>query len=62
MKVTPVLAALVLCIPALAADAPRGIQAGDINRSVDACTDFFEYANGAWREANPIPASLSRWS
>ncbi len=62
MKVAPFLAALALCLPALAADAPRGIQAGDINRSVDACTDFFEYANGAWRAQNPIPASLSRWS
>jgi endothelin-converting enzyme/putative endopeptidase len=62
VKVAPVLAALVFSLPALTADAPRGIEAGDINRSVDACTDFFEYANGAWRAQNPIPASLSRWS
>src|SRR5262249_34198086 len=25
-------------------------------------TDFFEYANGAWRKANPIPPSMVRWS
>ena len=40
----------------------RGIEVGDLNRSVDACTDFFEYANGKWRAENPIPPSMSRWS
>ncbi len=33
-----------------------------MNRNVEACTDFFEFANGAWRAANPIPPSMSRWS
>jgi endothelin-converting enzyme/putative endopeptidase len=42
--------------------AARGVEAGDIDRRVDPCTDFFEYANGAWRAANPIPASMTRWS
>jgi endothelin-converting enzyme/putative endopeptidase len=40
----------------------RGIELTDMNRSVDACTDFFEFANGTWRAQNPIPASMSRWS
>jgi putative endopeptidase len=49
---------------ALAAEpAPaRGVYTEDINRSVDACADFFEFANGAWRASNPIPASMVRWS
>ena len=34
----------------------------DIDKNADACTDFFDYANGAWRAANPIPASMQRWS
>jgi putative endopeptidase len=40
----------------------KGIELSDMNRSVEACTDFFDFANGAWRAANPIPASMSRWS
>ncbi|HKF44490.1 MAG TPA: M13 family metallopeptidase [Thermoanaerobaculia bacterium] len=40
----------------------RGIEIADIDKSADPCTDFFEYANGAWRAANPIPASMGRWS
>src|SRR5215212_8877106 len=46
----------------LTAQTQRGIFAQDIDKSADACTSFFDYANGAWRKANPIPASMSRWS
>ena len=47
---------------AKAAATMKGIEAGDVNRSVEACTDFYEYANGAWRAQNPIPAGQPRWS
>ncbi|HEX8170179.1 MAG TPA: M13 family metallopeptidase [Thermoanaerobaculia bacterium] len=40
----------------------HGVFLQDIDRNVNACTNFFDYANGAWRAANPIPASMQRWS
>ena len=40
----------------------HGIQVSDLNQNVSACDDFYEFANGGWRAANPIPASMSRWS
>jgi len=60
-----ILAAVLLALApaALAADpALRGIQTSDIDRSVEACTDFFQFANGEWRKQNPIPPSMVRWS
>lgn len=40
----------------------QGVHTDDMNRQVQACSDFYEYANGTWRAENPIPASLPRWS
>ena len=40
----------------------QGIQMGDIDQKADACTDFFQFANGKWRAENPIPPSMVRWS
>jgi putative endopeptidase len=40
----------------------HGIDLGDLDRKADPCNDFFEFANGAWRANNPIPASMTRWS
>jgi putative endopeptidase len=40
----------------------KGIETADVNRRVEPCDDFYEFANGAWRAMNPIPAGKSRWS
>jgi endothelin-converting enzyme/putative endopeptidase len=40
----------------------HGIDVTDLDRKVQPCDDFFEFANGTWRANNPIPASMTRWS
>lgn len=55
-------AIVVLLSSSVFAQGSKGVQVGDIDTSVAPCTDFFEYANGAWRKANPIPPSMVRWS
>jgi endothelin-converting enzyme/putative endopeptidase len=40
----------------------KSIVVSDMDKSADPCDNFFDYANGAWRKANPIPASMPRWS
>jgi putative endopeptidase len=42
--------------------AAHGIQTGDLNPGAEACTDFYEFANGQWRAENPIPSYMDRWS
>jgi endothelin-converting enzyme/putative endopeptidase len=60
--------ALVLASCAIPPTAPatstgvKGVETADLNRQVEPCTDFYEFANGAWRAANPIPPSKARWS
>jgi endothelin-converting enzyme/putative endopeptidase len=54
---------LLLAPAAFGADATlHGVEIGDIDRKAEPCTDFFAFANGAWRAQNPIPASMPRWS
>jgi putative endopeptidase len=58
----PLTAAAVLfsfCIGAFAQS--KGFDVNRMDRSVDACDDFFEYANGTWLKSTQIPASETRW-
>jgi putative endopeptidase len=48
--------------PAARAEASAsGVDLRALNRSVDACTDFYQFACGGWLAANPIPADRPRW-
>ncbi len=54
--------AILMFISVTAASAQnKGFDTRNMNRDVDACTDFFEFANGAWLSSTQIPASESRW-
>jgi putative endopeptidase len=53
---------VVLSSASMLAQQQVSVQVADIDRNADPCVDFFQYSNGAWRAANPIPASMTRWS
>ncbi len=39
----------------------KGFDTSRMDKSVEACTDFFQYANGTWLKNTEIPAAYSRW-
>ena len=53
---------LLLAVGTASAGSLHGILPDDINKSGAACTDFFDYANGAWRQQHQIPDDMDRWS
>jgi endothelin-converting enzyme/putative endopeptidase len=47
--------------PAPAKASESGLQLDAMDRSADACTDFYQYACGGWVAKNPVPADRSSW-
>ncbi len=56
---TALLVLLSVCAAAMAQT--KGFDTSRMDSSVEACTDFFEYANGTWLKNTEIPAAYSRW-
>ncbi len=52
---------------ALAQDTPAksgstpGFDIEAMDKTIDPCTDFYQYACGGWRARNPVPADRSGW-
>ncbi len=63
--------AVIACAPATKVEtsAPRAAASAHIrfdtsalDRRVDPCTDFYDFACGGWRASHPIPPDRARWS
>lgn len=39
----------------------HGYDRASLDPNTAACTDFYQYANGGWMAANPIPGAYSSW-
>src|SRR5262245_47633060 len=39
----------------------RTLDIGGMDTATEACTDFYQYGNGAWLANNPIPSDRPRW-
>ena len=55
---------LALAAPAFAQNTYRQtvpLDPANLDRTANACVDFYQFANGGWIKSNPIPAAFSRW-
>jgi putative endopeptidase len=52
---------IVMATVSLWAQSPKAIDSVNMDGSVKPCENFYQYANGGWIKANPVPADKSRW-
>jgi putative endopeptidase len=37
------------------------LRLADLDTTVKACTDFYQFAGGGWLASNPVPPAFSTW-
>src|SRR6476646_7454286 len=58
IAVVPLMA---ITVATIFGQAGQGFDQANLDKNTAACTDFYQYANGGWLAANPIPAAYSSW-
>jgi predicted metalloendopeptidase len=53
---------LSLTVASLFAQSTHKLDPSTFDQSAAACTDFYQYVNGGWMKANPIPPAFPSWS
>jgi len=51
-----------MATPPIPAPEDHVFSVDDMDPSTEPGVDFYQYANGGWREANPVPDDYARWS
>lgn len=49
-------------VASLLAQSTHKLDPATFDQSAAACTDFYQYVNGGWMKANPIPPAFPSWS
>jgi putative endopeptidase len=53
---------LTIAVASLFAQSTHKLDPSTFDQSAAACTDFYQYVNGGWMKANPIPPAFPSWS
>ena len=53
-----VLLLMVVAVATIFGQSGHGYDLASLDKNTAACADFFQYANGGWLAANPIPPVL----
>ncbi len=59
--VTTIILLIVFLVGTILGQTGHGFDLASLDKNTSACTDFYQYANGGWLAANPIPAAYSSW-
>jgi putative endopeptidase len=60
-SLTAVLLLLIFSFAMVFGQTGHGYDRASLDPNTAACTDFYQYANGGWMAANPVPAAYSSW-